>query len=259
MAKLFYYARRGVAILLGLALTGYSAWASWHHSHDVIGPLAAVSAAVLLALAEYAWHDRQKLRVVLLGLLGLAAAVLSGSVVLDRVATTNEARLHKTRSENLPRVEARKALETAEARLAAAEAAVLAETRDGGCGNVCRGFKKVAEAASIQVAEARTKLVALGAHTAEAPAAQIIASVFGVTPLAYQLFTPLALPLWLELAAPAVLAYGFAPRPKRKRAKRKAKPRRKKKAAPKPPGGASAKRKVQATASRPRLVVANDR
>ena len=258
MAKLFYYARRGVAILLGLALTGYSAWASWHHSHDVIGPLAAVSAAVLLALAEYTWHDRQFWRTGALAVLGLAAAVLSGSVVLDRVATTNEARIHKTRSANLPRVEARKALETAEARLARIEADQSAETKDGGCGRVCKGLKKDAEAARQRVAEARTKLVALGAHTAENPAAQVIASLLGVSPLAYQLFTPLALPLWLELAAPAVLAYGFAPRPRKAKPKKKAKRRRKKAAPRKPPSGASAKRKGQVIPFRPRLVAAND-
>ena len=49
MATILYYLRRLVAIGLGLALTGYSAWASWSHHHDLIGPLAAVSAAALLA------------------------------------------------------------------------------------------------------------------------------------------------------------------------------------------------------------------
>src|SRR5688572_15075690 len=103
VAKLFYYMRRGVAILLGGALTGYSAWCSWHHSHDVLGPLAAVSAAVLLALSEYAWRDRQVIRLGLLGLLGIAAAVISGTVVLERVSERQEARLQASRTDNLPR------------------------------------------------------------------------------------------------------------------------------------------------------------
>ena len=67
IALVFCYLRRAVAIALGGTLTGYSAWASWTHSHDVLGPLAAVSAAVLLALCERAWHDRQLIRLVLLG------------------------------------------------------------------------------------------------------------------------------------------------------------------------------------------------
>lgn len=140
MATFFYLARRFVAIALGLALTGYSAWASWTHFHDLIGPLAAISAASMLIFSEYAWHDRQWVHLGALGVLGALAAVISGSVVLERVSATNEARTHQARSANLPRVEARKALNDARETLKAAEAAVRAETRDGGCRRICEGF-----------------------------------------------------------------------------------------------------------------------
>lgn len=86
MAYLAYLFRRLIAIILGVALTGYSAWASWTHSGDLIGPLAAVSAAVLLAFTEYAWRDRQRIMAGCLLVLGLAAAAISGSVVLERVS-----------------------------------------------------------------------------------------------------------------------------------------------------------------------------
>jgi hypothetical protein len=79
MAGFAYVFRRGLAIMLGLALTSYSAWASWSHQGDLIGPLAAISAATLLALCEYAWRDRHYVHFGLLGSLGIgAAAVISG-------------------------------------------------------------------------------------------------------------------------------------------------------------------------------------
>jgi hypothetical protein len=225
MATFFYYARRSVAIALGLALTGYSAWCSWTHSHDVLGPLAAVAAAVLLALCEHAWRDRQIVRFGMLGILGIVAAVFSASVVLERVAATSEARQHQARTSNLPRAEARKALDEARADLKAAEAAVTAETRNGGCKLACNGLKKEAEAARNRVDKARADLVALGATTAENPAANLLGP-FAVT---FQTATLLGLPIWIELAAPVVLAYGFAPAPRKEEPKPKSKEKRQRK------------------------------
>jgi hypothetical protein len=230
LTRVFYFLRRAVAIALGGTLTGYSAWASWTHSHDVLGPIAAVSAAVLLALCEHAWHDRQWVRFGLLGMPGAVAAVISASVVLERVASASEERTHQARSSNLPRAEARKALDEARADLKAAEAAVMDETRKGGCKLVCQGLRKDAEAARQRVDEARAKLVALGATSAENPAAALL----GPYAEMFQTATMLGLPIWLELAAPVVLAYGFAPgrreapepKPREKRRKEKRAPRR---------------------------------
>lgn len=131
MVTILYYLRRAVAIALGGTLTGYSAWCSWHHSQDVLGPLAAISAAVLLALCEHAWHDRQAIRLLLLGGLGIAAAVFSGSVVLERIAHSQAARLSAARTDNLPKVEAQKALAEAQTALKTAEAEASAECRSG--------------------------------------------------------------------------------------------------------------------------------
>jgi hypothetical protein len=79
--------------------------------------------------------------------------------------------------------------------------------------------------------EARTKLVALGAETAENPAAQVL----GPHAVTFQLATLLGLPLWLELAAPAVLTYGFAPGRRKAPVEPKKAVRRKKAAPRKPP------------------------
>jgi hypothetical protein len=232
LIRVFYFLRRAVAIALGGTLTGYSAWASWTWSHDILGPLAAVSAAVLLALCEYAWRDRQWVRLVLLGVLGAAAAVISGTVVLERVSASQAARLSASRTDNLPKIEAQKALTEANTALKTAEADARAECRSGEgprCGSLT---KREAEARSRVNAE-RSKLVGLGAISVENP----VASVLGDWTELYHRAMPLALPLWLELAAPVVLACGFAPGPAREPApaKRKAKRRKKKRPPRKPP------------------------
>jgi hypothetical protein len=251
MAFLAYLFRRFVAIALGLALTGYSAWASWTHQGDLIGPLAAISAAVLLAFCEYARRDRQRIMACALLVLGLAAAGISGSIVLDRVSHTQEARDHKARSANLPRTEAQKALAEAQQDLKAAQA----EARDAcrsGRGRLCTGAEQRETAARQRVAEARSELTGLGAETVIDPTGGIL----GAHAEAFRLIVLLGLPLWLELAAPVVLAYGFAPAPRKEppprlKRRRRGKPTR----APKP-----AAPSAKATAQSPlKLVAANDR
>src|SRR5262245_16722740 len=75
MAKLHYRVLRGAAIIFGAGLTGYSAWLSWSHHMDPVGPIAAVTGALLFVFAEHAWVDRRPIRFVLM--LGLATMALS--------------------------------------------------------------------------------------------------------------------------------------------------------------------------------------
>ena len=237
----------------GVALTGYSAWASWTHQGDLIGPLAAVSAAVLLAFCEYAWRDRQRFMAAALVVLGLAAATISGSIVLDRVSHTQEARDHKARSANLPRTEAHKALAEAQQALKTASAEA-SDACDSGRGPTCKGAETREEAARQRVAKARAELVGLGAETLVDPAA----GVLGAHADTLRLVVLLGLPLWLELAAPVVLAYGFAPAPTtRVEPARKLKRRRRGKPTRAPKPAASSVK----TAAQPslKLVAANDR
>jgi hypothetical protein len=187
---------------------------------------------VLLALCEYAWRDRQVIRLLPLGGLGIAAAVISGTVVLERVSQRQEARLQASRTDNLPRQAAERSLAEAKKSLEKAEAEARDECRSGRKAR-CESTETREDAARKRVAEARAKLVSLGAISAENP----VASVLGDWTELYHRAMPLALPLWLELAAPVVLAYGFAPGPAREPApaKRKAKRRRKKRPPRKPP------------------------
>lgn len=251
MAYLCYLIRRVLAIVLGVALTGYSAWASWSHQHDLIGPLAAISAAALLAFCEYAWRDRQYVHFGLLGVLGLVAAVISGSVVLERVSHSQEARFGAARSANLPRKEAAEALAEAQKALTKAEAEASAECASGRKAR-CASLEVREQAARQRVAAARAELTGLGAEIAVNPAATLL----GDWAVTFQLTTLLGLPLWLELAAPVVLAYGFAPAPRKEASVKKAVRRRKVKRAPRKPAGP-----VKAMGSqRPslKLVAAND-
>jgi hypothetical protein len=222
VAYLAYLFRRLIAIALGLALTGYSAWASWHHQGDLIGPLAAISAAALLAFTEYARRDRQHVMAGCLLVLGLAAAAISGSIVLDRVSHGQEARDHKARSANLPRQVAHKALVEAQQALKLAQADT-SDACDSGPTPACKGAEKREDAARQRVVKARSEVVGLGAETVVDPTA----GVLGHHAETLRLATLLGLPLWLELAAPVVLAYGFAPAP-RKEAPTKAKAKRRK-------------------------------
>jgi hypothetical protein len=210
MAFAFYLFRRAVAIILGVALTGYSAWASWTHQGDLIGPLAAVSAALLLAFCEYAWRDRQRFMAAALVVLGLAAATISGSIVLERVSHTHEARVKKARDANVPRTEAHKALAEAQQALDKASAEASDACSDG-AGPSCKATSQREDAARQRVAKARSELVVLGADTALDPAGGIL----GKHAETFRLIVLLGLPLWLELAAPVVLAYGFAPAPRK--------------------------------------------
>ena len=118
--------------------------------------------------------------------------------MLHRVSATQEAHLQSARSNNLPRVEADKALTDAKEALAAASVAAEGECRSGR-GARCAGLEQREEAARQRVAEARAGLVGLGAHTVEDPAAQRISALLPISATTYQQIAPALLPLWLEM------------------------------------------------------------
>ena len=217
---------RIVAIIMALGLTGYSAWLSWSHFGEPTGPIAAVTGAGLFVYGEYAWRDRRWLRALLLFGLGALALVISGTAVLHRVSATQETRLQSMRSDNLPRVEADKALIGAKQALAAASAAAQEECRSGR-GARCTGLEQREEAARQRVVDARAKLIELGAHAVEDPGAQHIAAFFPISAATYQQIAPAFLPVWLELTAP--LLFSIAVAPTRRQVKVRVRKRRKRK------------------------------
>lgn len=223
---------RIVATSMAFGLTGYSAWLSWSHFGEPSGPIAAVTGGGLFVCGEYAWRDRQRLRALLLLGLGALALVISGTAVLHRVSATQEARLQLARSNNLPRVEADKALTDAKEALAAASAAAEGECRSGR-GARCAGLEEREEATRQRVVEARAKLVGLGARVVEDPGAQRIAAFLPISAATYQQIAPALLPLWLEMTAPLLLSIGLAPSRRRARAQLLNRSKRKKRISPK--------------------------
>ena len=210
-----YTVVRVTAIAMALGLTGYSAWLAWSHFGEPSGPIAAIVGAGMLVFAEHGWREQSWFKAVLMFVLGVVALVISGSAVLHRVSASNEARLVAARSGNLPRVQAEQALTEAKDALAAALAAAQGECRTGR-GKRCEALEAREEAARQRVEEIRTKLVGLGARVAEDPGARVMAALLPVSAETYRLISPALLPIWLELTAPLLLAFGLAPPRRRK-------------------------------------------
>jgi hypothetical protein len=210
MATFFYLLLRVAATTLGLCATAYSAWTSWEHFHNLLGPLAAISAAAMLIFCEHAARDRQWVHFGLLALLGITAAVISSSVVLQRNADTQARTLQGTMSSNLAKVEAQKALAEAKDEIAKAEAAASKECGSGR-GPRCGALESREREARQRLAETRSKVVGLGAAAAVNP----VANVMGGWAETFNRAMAVAPAIWLELAAPALLAFGFAPWPRK--------------------------------------------
>src|SRR5689334_1852430 len=176
MAKLHYRVLRGAAIIFGAGLTGYSAWLSWSHHGDPVGPIAAITGALLFVFAEHAWVDRRWIRFGLMIGLASLALTISGLQVFSRVQSSQEARLQAARTDNLPKVMAEQAVADAKVELDKATAEAAAECRSGRR-TKCEGAEQREKAARDRVAEARSKLAGLGAQRTEDPGAASLAAL----------------------------------------------------------------------------------
>jgi hypothetical protein len=158
------------------------------------------------------------------------AATISGAVVLQRNAHTQAERAQTVASSNLPKAEAQKALAKAEKELDEARAEASSECRSGR-GRRCSALEQREAEARQRVTKARSELVNLGAEAAEKP----ITAVMGGWAVHFDRAMAVAPALWLEVAAPALLAFGFAPwSHKRPETRKKAKQRQVKRAPRKP-------------------------
>jgi hypothetical protein len=222
---------RLTAIVLGSACTAWSAWQAWHHTPgDFTAPLAAVGAAACFVFLERAASARKWGHVLVMGVLGFLGAGISGSAVLARNASAQAERVQAAQSANLPKAEARKALAEAQKSLEKAEAEARDECRSGRKLR-CEATESRERAARQRVAEARSQVAGLGADSSENPVTQVLGGWAGF----YQQGMAVAPALWLELAAPALLAVGFAPWPKRPVVEKPKRKRRKVKRAPRSP------------------------
>jgi hypothetical protein len=230
-----YTPQRITASLVGAGLVGLSGYLTWEHSHDFTAPIAAVVGAGMFHFSETAGRARRWLTAFLLGALGLLAVLISLLVVIDRTSSRYDAANQSRASENLPRIEAQKAVDEARKAADTAEAEAVAECRSGKRLK-CTGLEQRATEARERLAKARSELTKLGARTAEDPAARRIAVVLGVSEAQIATVQPLLLPVWLEISGLVLLTYGLsspkrlpeapAEKSKRKARKQKRTPRR---------------------------------
>ena len=226
--------RRSIATTLGAGLVGISGYFSWSHTGDLVAPVAACVGAAMLHFGEAAWAERQRVKAVAFAALATLASLICLLAVLDRVATAYDTKLSGRQSENLPRVEAQKALTAAEATAKADEAAAAAECGSGR-GTRCTGLEQRADVSRRRVTEARNELVRLGSAIVEDPAAKRLAALLPVSEGTIGLLTPLMLPVWLELSGLVLLTYGLAPRHKPVKQPRIGKIKKKRRTPRKPP------------------------
>jgi hypothetical protein len=195
---ILYYGLGAVAIALSAVLTAYGAHLSYEHFGSWLGPLMAVSALTL---------RKHTVRALVFGVLGLACAVVSGSVVIDRTIAGQTAAVQIARDANHPLAVAQQRLADARADEKAAADKAAAECRTGR-GKRCASLTVDADAARGRTEVARTKLASMGAKVDEDPAAVQMAAVIGIAPATYRLVQSVSPGTLLELIAPLLAAFG---------------------------------------------------
>ena len=198
--KILYAITGGTAIAFALWLTGYGAALNLEHYQDLlrwIGPTVSVGACLALCYADIGWRAG-KVKAAVIGAIGLIAALVSGTVILDRVAGQQQASLQATRDSNLPRELAKLALTRAESEVAAAAANTRTACSRPKAITACKSAKDLEAAARARQTEANAKVVAAGAKSDVDPGAATIATVFSISPELYRRVLPLCCRLGLR-------------------------------------------------------------
>jgi hypothetical protein len=210
----------------GAALTGTAVWLNAEHiaaSEGWFSPLVLAGIFVTLCaaatppFAERAAKTGQPAKAAALWLFFALAVSFSLIASITRAGGHRDAQVAATQQSNTKTHLANEAYETAVANR-------LAECASGR-GPRCR-------AAEVALTEARNALGQAGPIRTADPAADRLATLLGVSEASVALYSPLALPVGLELGGFIFLATGLSPRPgnhgaKRARRKPKAKCRRK--------------------------------
>jgi hypothetical protein len=210
----------------GAALTGTAVWLNAEHvaaSEGWISPLVLAGIFVTLCaaatppLAERAAKTGQPAKAVVLWLFFALAVSFSLIASITCSGGYRDTQVAEVERDNIA------------ARLAKDAYAIAASNRSAECANG-RGPK--CREAETQLRQARSALRSSAPIRAADPAAQRLATLFGVSEAAVALYSPMALPLGLELGGFIFLAIGLSPsgqqpeslsnRP-RKKAKRKSK------------------------------------
>jgi hypothetical protein len=201
--RILYYPAPCAAIAISGVLTWYSCSTSWNLTHDPVGPIAAISASIGLMLAVFTFTHHRSWSVrclgIVVGIVGMTAAVISGALVKQRVATSQASQVQVLKDANVPRKQAELALASAESELKAASLDARAECRKPKNKTACSSAANREIDARKRVTESRVKVGAAGAHASEEHAAPEVAALL-----------PTVLPIWVELSAPIFAALGIA-------------------------------------------------
>jgi hypothetical protein len=237
---------RPVAIAAGVALTGIEVWGAveyllkqeGHVSYLVLGGAIVTAVAALLPpLAERTWRAGRYTLALLLWAALLPALALILTAAIERTGGARDTAQMERRA-IVQKIElARASVADAKTRLAAADAAVLAETKRKdapGCGRICKGLKIEAEAARKELTEARSAVAAAGVAPKDSQAVRI-AAVLPLTEADVALYQPLILPLAISALGLLLIAVGAHTPKRRKALKRKGKPKRRSPPKPKTP------------------------
>ncbi len=166
----------------------------------------AVPVAGLLCAAAWASTSRCVVKgglpnaIMLIAVFVLLAAFSLGASVY-RAGEAYDAKLTATKSQNMPILIARKAMDEAKADWAAKDKAVEAELANGGCGPICRDKKAVAAEARARYELAKARAAELGAPKTADPMAHRLASIFSIPESWVQMAFPLSLPIGIWLAS----------------------------------------------------------
>jgi len=133
----------------------------------------------------------------------LAAFSLGASIY--RAGEAYDQKLATTKSENVPRIIARRAMDEAKADWRAKDQTVQAEAAKGGCGRVCRAKKTLAKEARGRYELAKIKVAELGALKSTDPMASRLSSLLSVPEDLVQMLYPLTLPIGIWLASIAFI------------------------------------------------------
>jgi hypothetical protein len=199
----------------GAALTGTAVWLNAEHvaaSEGWISPLVLAGIFVTLCaaatppLAERAAKTGQPAKAVVLWLFFALAVSFSLTASVTRSGGHRDTQVAEVERRNIA------------ARLAKEAYAIAAADRSAECASG-RGPK--CREAETQLSQARMALNLVAPIRAADPAAERLAALLGVSQTAITLYSPMVLPLGLELGGFIFLAIGLSPRAERPNAKGK--------------------------------------
>ena len=209
-----HWARRGLAIIAGVAAIAAAASLNVTHLVESGQPLLSPITGAVLALAlgavaaalvaSEAWRSGRKVLAWCLVLSVVAGEGFGLVMGAERLLSAREERQRLAAAINTARWTATVRFESASAALAAAEAATLNEAGRGGCKGACQALQAEADRARGRLESASSVLAATPAEKNKA----LLATTLGLPPAAVEMVPALLFSVALNGLAFTLLAFG---------------------------------------------------